>query len=174
MSQTSFEVSRPQINTNDSVICQTGGFDGPQEFDSGYVSVQTIPRASEKTPKSSTVDGGPAAEQTRALADLNAVGNLIAFSKEIDRATGDRFRDVLDKLEAPLFTYMQKSRRKYRPMALRLMVLGKAEADAKPWIVLLCHKDWVKRVQRFFDKVTRQRNMSASKFHYSVIRSRSF
>lgn len=175
MSQTGFEVLRPQINTNDSVISQTGGLDGPQEPDSGYASAtHSTPNPSEKTPKSSIVDGGPAAKQTQALASLKGAGDLIAFNKEIDRATGDRFRDILDRLEAPLFTYMQKSFRKHRPMALRLMVLGRTEADAKPWIVALCHEDRVKRVQRFFDKsyvkeICRPQDRTIPSFEVTVI-----
>jgi hypothetical protein len=175
MSQTSFEVLRPQINTNDSVISQTGGFDGPQEPDSGYASAtHSTPNPPGKTLKSSIVDGGPAAKQTLALASLKGAGDLIAFNKEIDRATGDRFRDILDRLEAPLFTYMQKSCRKHWPMALRLMVLGRTEAEAKPWIVALCHEDRVKRVQRFFDKsyvkeICRPRDPTIPLFEVTVI-----
>jgi hypothetical protein len=175
MSQTSFEVLRPRINTNDSVISQTGGFDGPQEPDSGYASAaHSTPNSSEKTPKSSTVDGGPAAKQTLDLASLKGAGDLIAFNKEIDRATGDRFRDILDRLEAPLFTYMQKSFRKHRPMALRLMVLGRTEAEAKLCIVALCHEDRVKRVQRFFDKsyvkeICRPQDPTIPSFEVTVI-----
>ena len=37
-------------------------------------------------------------------------------------------------------------------MAIRLMVLGKSESDAKEYIVVFCQADLLKRVQSFFDK----------------------
>jgi len=80
----------------------------------------------------------------------------------------------LERLEAPLLTYMRKSWQKHRPMALRLMVLGRTEAEAKPWIVALCHEDRVKRVQRFFDKpyekeICRPQDPTIPSFEVAVI-----
>lgn len=153
MSLAPFEVLKPQLNTKGSVISQGGAFDGEQEPDSGYASATfNTPESSERIFKCPTVNGAEAVKHALALASVNGAGDLIAFNKEINRATADRFRDILDRLEAPLFAYMQKSWRKHQPMALRLMILGRTEAEAKPYIVALCHEDRVKRVQRFFRK----------------------
>ncbi|KAH7125983.1 hypothetical protein EDB81DRAFT_951399 [Dactylonectria macrodidyma] len=44
--------------------------------------------------------------------------------------------------------------RKYRPIAMRLMVLGHSEEEAKACIVVLCLDQHFKRIKRFFDKTS--------------------
>ena len=84
--------------------------------------------------------------------EVDGIKGLKRFEKKVDEAIIHCFQDVVERLEGPLFTYMCKQWRQSRPMAIRLMVLGKDEGDAKPWIVVLCTQDRSRRVQRFFQK----------------------
>uniref|UniRef100_A0A8H7NKV0 Nitrogen regulatory protein areA GATA-like domain-containing protein n=1 Tax=Bionectria ochroleuca TaxID=29856 RepID=A0A8H7NKV0_BIOOC len=56
-------------------------------------------------------------------------------------------------LEKPLLEYIRGSiRKKYCPISIRLMVLGRCQDDAKPCIVVLCPEQQSKKVRKFFDK----------------------
>ncbi|RSL52213.1 hypothetical protein CEP54_010998 [Fusarium duplospermum] len=85
---------------------------------------------------------------------LPPLADLAEFDKPVDHNTLSRFRDVHTQIEKPLLTYMRRkvSASKYRPIALRLMILGRNEDDAKPCIVAFCPEEQRKRVRKFFDK----------------------
>lgn len=137
----------PNLQKDHVALC-----DSPALRDSGYSSVA-------KTPDKITANSQVHSEQGKASAcskppDLFALagaGGLRRFDKDVDKATIDRFKDVLEQIEGPLLAHMQKSRKKYRPMAIRLMVLGKSDEDAKPYVVVLCNEGRYRRVERFFD-----------------------
>ncbi|KAI5459332.1 hypothetical protein BGZ63DRAFT_325107, partial [Mariannaea sp. PMI_226] len=79
--------------------------------------------------------------------------DLAEFDKPVTDATISRFNHIHSQLEKPLLAYIcSKDSRKYRPIALRLMVLGRSEDDAKPCIVVLCPEQQSKRVIKFFDR----------------------
>ncbi|KAF5009249.1 hypothetical protein FDECE_4542 [Fusarium decemcellulare] len=89
---------------------------------------------------------------------LNQITDLAEFDKPVDDATLARFNQVHTQVEEPLLKYIRRKlklpRRKYRPIALRLMILGRSEDDAKPYIVVLCPKQQSKRIKKFFDKTS--------------------
>jgi hypothetical protein len=121
--------------------------------DSGYGStVGTPDKRGSQAPSSDRIEGSQVCRKLPIPFQLAGPANLGRFEKDVDKATIDRFKDVLELIEGPLLSYMQRSRLRYRPMAIRLMVLGKSEEDAKPWIVVLCNEDQSKRVKRFFEK----------------------
>ncbi|KAH6892496.1 hypothetical protein B0T10DRAFT_375476, partial [Thelonectria olida] len=85
---------------------------------------------------------------------LTPVADLAEFDKSVDDDTLSRFRHLHAQIEKPLLAYIRSRLpgRKYRPIALRLMVLGRSEDDAKPCIVVFCPEQQSKRVRKFFDK----------------------
>lgn len=63
-----------------------------------------------------------------------------------------RFQDVHERIREPLLSCLRKTRKEFRPMAIRLMSLGRDEDSAKPWIVVLCPIVVEKKVRRFFQE----------------------
>ncbi|EXJ64909.1 hypothetical protein A1O7_01248 [Cladophialophora yegresii CBS 114405] len=138
------------------ISTQTGdassAFDGPAgpPVDSGYGSASLTPKPLEKTAKPCSVDSGGGAG--RVLFLPSGRGNLQEFNKPVDAATIARFKDVLERVEAPLLRHMKKRSVRREPMALRLMVLGQTEETAKVWIVVLCHETGAKRARKYFEQ----------------------
>ncbi|KAM0430908.1 hypothetical protein ACHAPT_005542 [Fusarium lateritium] len=131
-----------------------------QPLDSGYITQSTSPdnKLAESFPRKSTpVEIKPAAVEIKArpvpLA-LPPLTDLAEFDKSVDDNTLSRFRHVHTQIEKPLLAYIRSKvpRRRYRPIALRLMILGRNEKDAKPCIVAFCPEEQCKRVRKFFDK----------------------
>lgn len=82
------------------------------------------------------------------------VPGLAVFDKDVDDAIYAHFQHVHRQIEGPLLAYIQSKLpgRTYRPISVRLMVLGRTETDAKPSIVVLCQEQNAKKVRKFFDK----------------------
>ncbi|KAH0553375.1 hypothetical protein GP486_006556 [Trichoglossum hirsutum] len=141
----------PKPNATD--VPARPGQENSSNRDSGYGSTVGTPekRGSQLT-SPDRIEGSQVCRKLPIPFQLAGPANLGRFEKDVDKATIDRFKDVLELIEGPLLGYMQRSRLRYRPMAIRLMVLGKSEEDAIPWIVVLCNEDQSKRVKRFFEK----------------------
>ncbi|KAI9688381.1 MAG: hypothetical protein M1822_001330 [Bathelium mastoideum] len=130
--------------------------DGTPDVDSGYATaVANTPETSE-----SGHDGGdehcsptPGSRVGSIQYPAGASEDLKLFEKQLDEATWNRFRDVSDRIQMPLLSHVQKSSKKYKPMALRLAVLGRTQEDARPRIVVLCDPKASKRVKKFFEQV---------------------
>ncbi|KAM5348998.1 hypothetical protein ACJ41O_008821 [Fusarium nematophilum] len=84
---------------------------------------------------------------------LAAVDGLSEFDKPVDEATIARFSHLCSQVEKPLLSYVRSETRwrKYRPIAIRMMILGQTLEDAKPCIVVLCMEHLSKKVRKFFD-----------------------
>jgi hypothetical protein len=92
-------------------------------------------------------------DQARAsVSTLPIIEGMQQFNQEVDEAVIARFSDVQKLLEPALITYLHKKRLKFRPLAIRLSVLGLSEDVAKPWIVVHCPKDVKKKVKSFLQK----------------------
>ena len=129
-------------------------FAGSPQADSGYATLANSPEAegtSARTPCTGSNNRVRNEEAVIVLSSLRETGHLQQFDESINRATADRFEDVRTRLAEPLYKYMLKSSEQQR-IAIRLMVLGTSDADAKAWIVVLCHQKQVKRLRRFFGK----------------------
>ncbi|KAI1856355.1 hypothetical protein JX265_011602 [Neoarthrinium moseri] len=122
--------------------------------DSGYFTQsQTPDRTSKQSSRSSSNSVDRIPTQTLVLrSGVKAGDDLSEFDIHVDEATIDRFKVIQLRIETPLLKYVQKTKGKYRAMAIRLMVLGKTAAQAKPHIVVLAAEDQCKRVRKFFDK----------------------
>lgn len=83
---------------------------------------------------------------------------LLVFKKDVDLKTNLRFNEIVPEVERLLLSHIKSSSRVFSksarsgPMAIRLVVLGKSEDDAKEHIVVFCPAALYKRVQRFFNK----------------------
>ncbi|KAH7268505.1 hypothetical protein B0J15DRAFT_486757 [Fusarium solani] len=127
-----------------------------QPLDSGYVTQSTSPdsKLAESFPlKSASAVESKARPVPLALPPLT---DLAEFDKSVDDNTLSRFRHVHTQIEKPLLAYIRSKipGRRYRPIALRLMILGRNEDDAKPCIVAFCPEEQSKRVRKFFDKTS--------------------
>ncbi|KAH8658875.1 hypothetical protein BGZ61DRAFT_540393 [Ilyonectria robusta] len=123
--------------------------------DSGYVTQSPSPdgkslETTQNTCLGATVDG----KARPVPSALTRLADLAEFDKSVGDATRSHFNHMHSRLEEPLLAYIRNKipGKKYRPIALRLMVLGRSEDDAKPCIVVLCPEQQSKRVRKFFDK----------------------
>ncbi|KAL1969803.1 hypothetical protein VTN77DRAFT_7312 [Rasamsonia byssochlamydoides] len=134
------------------------GRDDCSATDSGYGTAPNSPgndkSADASQENSERIEDSPACTARPIPLPLTGNAKLQQFKKEVNKATIDRFNDVVELLSEPLLSYLQKSKPRTRPcrMAIRLVVLGKTADDAKPCIVVLCDRRRSERVKRFFDK----------------------
>jgi hypothetical protein len=77
------------------------------------------------------------------------VEGMHRYERVVNEETQRRYQDVLSRLANPLATYMRKGRHEHRPMAIRLMFLGRDEDSARPWIVVLCPELVKKKAEKF-------------------------
>lgn len=106
-----------------------------QDIDSGYGSVSTV---------SSTDCLGSPHQQFKT--------KLKIYDREIDSAHHRRFNDLKELLDNPLYDYLSKGKVNIGVISLKLRVLGKDEAQAKPWIIVFCDEKISRRARRFFDQ----------------------
>jgi hypothetical protein len=163
------------VNTDDSNLQKdnVAGLDFPIGGDSGYSSVTTT-SATNSQVGSDQVEAPPCSKPPVPFEPVGA-GDLKGFDKDVDKATIDRFKDVLEQIGGPLLAHMQKSRKKYRPVAIRLMVLGKSDEDAKPCMVVFCAESRYRRVKRFFntklaEDVCRPQDSTLPSFDVLIVR----
>lgn len=117
--------------------------------DSGYGSSEnSFEKEANSNPSSKPASGLHAPK-------IDPIGELLGlkgFEKNVDKAVLDRFVDISERLHEPLIQYLRKWKRNYRPLAMRLMVLGVTYQDAQPRIVVFCPASSSKRVRKFFEK----------------------
>ncbi len=80
------------------------------------------------------------------------ITNLKVFDHEIPTHVQDRFLDLNELFEKPLYEYLIKTKVSFGSISTRLKVLGEDEATAVHWIVVLCEQKVVKRVKQFFNQ----------------------
>jgi len=122
--------------------------------DSGYGTSSSSPGQNENCTKGERDISIPQKAIPFPLANQK---ELLVFKKEVDRGTIARFNEVVPEIERLLLSHIKSNRifsnsTRYKPMAIRLMVLGKTESDAEECIVVFCPADLVKRVEQFFKK----------------------
>ncbi|KAF2231824.1 hypothetical protein EV356DRAFT_518209 [Viridothelium virens] len=145
----------PPIATDPMTSDDCPAVEAPLDNDSGYGSATITPirTSSGSQSRDDECPGSTPRNGARLIHLPFAVSeDLKSFEKELDEATWNRFKDVSDRLQAPLLSYMQKSSKKYKPMALRLVILGKTQEDARPSIVVLCDSKVRKRAKSFFEQ----------------------
>ncbi|KAK6856329.1 hypothetical protein PG995_006516 [Apiospora arundinis] len=80
-------------------------------------------------------------------------GGLLMISKSPDEARVQRFNDVLRRIEPPLIDHLLKwaiRKPQHKPTAIRLVMLGQSEDDAKMYMVVFCEERMRRRAKKFF------------------------
>lgn len=121
----------------------------PSGTDSGYVSAASTPdrgvSASPPTFTDSVVLPG------RRLFTRKKT-QLKPFEKEISESVQNRFSDLLELFDKPLYDHLAKSQNSFTAISIKLKVLGTSEATAKPWIVVQCQQSVSPKVKQFLDQ----------------------
>ena len=127
--------------------------------DSGYGSILPTPErnstttvAGEDHKISNASNRGPSSDPIPFR--LQELDSLLRFRRDIDAETQIRYKDIEKVLEQPLYDFLLRKERKYshQPILIRPMILGKSNADAKPYIIVSCSKKYSERVKKFFKK----------------------
>lgn len=115
--------------------------------DSGYASQAS--RSGGTTPENNTQPEFTL--QPRRLFGRKPI-KLKPFNKEIPKQVEDRFSDLAELFDKPLFDYVSQLGAKFTAISIKLKILGENEASAKPWILVLCDRSIVKRVREYFNQ----------------------
>ena len=117
--------------------------------DSGYASLAGTPESDEARKSQDCLASdafiGPRRKVFQRVPTL-----LKRFNKELPAIITDRFADLSELFEKPLYNHLIKTETKYRGVAMRLKVLGENEGSARPWIIIICDAVIVKKVKQFF------------------------
>jgi hypothetical protein len=137
---------------NDPITQKPSSSRGPAKasslHDSGYASgARSIETNSSKMEqKYSSVVGGK----------IPGHKDLFFFKKEADKPTKKHFEEVRLEMERLLLEHIRKNRSKNsipEPVAIRLMIIGKTEAETAPYIVAICSPNLRRKAERFFKKI---------------------
>jgi len=77
---------------------------------------------------------------------------LKSFNREVEEPIKRRFCHLIQQYERPLYDYLSKAGAELGTISIKLKILGRNEETAKPWIVILCDKEVLKRVRKFFNQ----------------------
>jgi hypothetical protein len=84
--------------------------------------------------------------------DSSHINGLQIFKDDVEPALGARIDAMFEDLSDPLMVHLLEKCDRFRPLMYRIRILGKDEASAKPWLVILCPAAVVKHVESFFQK----------------------
>lgn len=80
------------------------------------------------------------------------IQGLRKFDAIIDKCTAKQFEDIVNRLKGQLLADLRKSRKDFRRLAIRLLVLGEDETSARPQIIVFCPADVSEVVKCFFQQ----------------------
>lgn len=84
--------------------------------------------------------------------DSSHINGLQIFKDDVEPALGARIDAMFEDLSHPLMVYLLEKCDRFRPLMYRIRILGKDEASAKPWLVIICPTAAVRHVESFFRK----------------------
>ncbi|KAI9794814.1 MAG: hypothetical protein M1816_002942 [Peltula sp. TS41687] len=115
--------------------------------DSGYASLSNTPDRPTSSVSSFSQEG--VTLSGRKLFQP-AITKLKGFDQEIPESVRDRFLDLKELFDGPLYDYLSKLKVNVGDVSIKLKILGESEGTAKPWIVVQCEKDVSRMVKLFF------------------------
>lgn len=121
----------------------------PNGTDSGYASAATTPDRGTSGSISVFTDG--VVLPARKLFPPKKT-QLKPFGEEIPESIRNRFSDLVELFDKPLYDHLAKSQNNYTSTSIKLKVLGVSEDTAKPWIVIQCHESVSLKVKQFFNQ----------------------
>lgn len=140
-------IPRPAVKGSDTLsISESNSREGR---DSGYASVVTTPD-----------NGSPADPKRKFSVEVQipsrwlfprTITQLKVFDMPIPESTRNRFLDLKELFDRPLYDYLFKGKPR-STISVKLKILGATEKDAKPWIVVFCDKAVSKRARQFFNQ----------------------
>ena len=117
--------------------------------DSGYASLAGTPESDNTCKPQDCLASGTFICPRRKL--FQRVPTLLKqFDEEPPTVIKDRFDDLSELFERPLYDYLVKTKIRWSSVAMRLRLLGESEESARPWIIILCDAVIVKKVKQFF------------------------
>lgn len=126
--------------------------------DSGYSSLTATPATEGSSGTSSgrfkrySNEGDEAGNCVKLL--FSPRSDLICFEKPLDNTTLQWFEDTRPRIEQLLVEFLKSGRRllsdKYKPIAVRLMMLGQGESSARPHLVAFAPSKGTRKVEKFF------------------------
>lgn len=134
--------------------------------DSGYGSTASTPEKQfdeDRSQTSPAVDNESSKQPTRLRSHspelsirshtyTRKIVKIKVFDKEISESVQNRFKDLNELFDKPLYNHLSKKQPLTSMISIKLQVLGTNENDAKPWIVVMCDKSISKRVKQFFNQ----------------------
>ena len=112
--------------------------------DSGYASTTTTP---ERTPQ--CVQGELELPTGKLFKRKN---RLKVFEEEISPQVKDRFLDLQELFNRPLYERLVSSGKSLGPMSLKLKKLGESEQTSAYWLIIQCEPKMARHVRKFFDQ----------------------
>ena len=123
--------------------------DATSGFDSDYPTAQSTPDKSGLQDEETFTH----VEHARAISFFPRRRTMLRpFNKEISQSAHNRFADLLELFGEPLRQHLQNSKVRHGPISIKLKVIGENEANAEPWIIVLCDKSIGRKVKQFFDQ----------------------
>jgi hypothetical protein len=141
-------IPQPAVKGSDTSSISESNF--REGRDSGYASLATTPD-----------NGYPADSQRKLSVEVQlpsrrfyqrTITQLKVFDMPIPESTRNRFLDLKELFDRPLYDYLFKGKPRSSTISVKLKILGATEKDAKPWIVVFCDKAVSKRARQFFNQ----------------------
>ncbi|KAI4678957.1 uncharacterized protein J4E88_006245 [Alternaria novae-zelandiae] len=110
-----------------------------------------------QAPRATTTSPGVTAVNNTSSNPLDTIQGLTRYEKDADEEASLYFEDIMQRLKGPLLDSLRKSKKNYRPFAIRLLVLGRDESSAKPYIVVFCPVCVSDLVRNYFRRETSKR-----------------
>lgn len=133
----------------------------PTIDDTIATSAQNVPLGSTSGPQSANIrsDAGtqnnPIESSPRIQHEITAqrrINGLDVYSRDIPREVQERYRVIQGRLEEGLCNYLISKKKPLDGLTLTLMMLGKSECRAEPYIVARCESKSQKRTQKYLQK----------------------
>ena len=77
---------------------------------------------------------------------------LKVFNEEIPTHVNDRFLDLQELFDRPLYERLISSGKSFGPISLKLKILGESELTSGYWLVVQCEPKIARYVRQFFDQ----------------------
>jgi hypothetical protein len=110
-----------------------------------------------QAPRATPDPSNAATATTTPCKPLDTIKGLTRFENHVDETTSLYFEDIVQRLKGPLLVSLRKSKKNFRPLAIRLLVLGREESSAKPYIVVFCPACISDLVRNYFRRGTPKR-----------------
>lgn len=82
--------------------------------------------------------------------DPNLINGLHIFTQLLNTETVNSLEKALKDIHGPLLAHLSETTNHFKPLLLRIMILGIDDSSKKPWIVVFCPEAAVESTRVFF------------------------